>query len=105
MRIHPKLDSVYIPSSDVVTREIEGDLIIVPLVRGIGDLEEDIFTLNETGKEIWISLDKQKKLKQVINDLIGKYPDDPREIEQDVLGFVNELLNRKMLVEVAPGNE
>jgi len=105
MTLHPKLDSIYMPSPDIVTREIQGDLIIVPLVRGIGDLEDDLFTLDETGKEIWRSLDKQKNLQQVVRDLIRKYPDNESEIERDVLGFVTELLKRKMLVEVAAGND
>ena len=33
-------------------REIEGELIIVPLVAGIGDADDELFTLNETGKAI-----------------------------------------------------
>jgi len=39
-------DSVYAVSDDVVAREIEGEIIIVPLVAGIGDLEDELFTLN-----------------------------------------------------------
>jgi hypothetical protein len=31
------LDAIYAPSEDVVAREIEGELIIVPLVAGIGE--------------------------------------------------------------------
>ena len=48
-----KRDAVYAVSDDVVAREIEGEIIIVPLVAGIGDLEDELFTLNETGKAIW----------------------------------------------------
>ena len=47
---------VYKPSDDVVAREIEGEIIIVPLVAGIGDIEDELFTLNETGKAIWDKL-------------------------------------------------
>ena len=44
---------MYVPSEDIVAREIEGELIIVPLAAGIGDMEDELFSLNETGREIW----------------------------------------------------
>ena len=33
------LDTICAPSEDVVAREIEGELITVPLAAGIGDME------------------------------------------------------------------
>lgn len=93
----------YIPSDNIVVREIEGVCIIVPLVRGIGDLEEDIFSLDDEGREIWRRLDGKTTLDQVILALQSMYTDENGVIEKDVLGFIDELLTRKMLVEVAPG--
>ena len=46
------LEKIYSPSEDIVAREIEGELIIVPLVAGIGDMEDELFTMNDTGKAI-----------------------------------------------------
>jgi hypothetical protein len=40
------LDTVCVPSMDVVAREIEGDMVIVPLVAGIGDADDELYTLN-----------------------------------------------------------
>ena len=37
------------PSEDVVAREIEGEFIIVPLAAGIGDMEDELYSLNESG--------------------------------------------------------
>jgi hypothetical protein len=51
------LGKVYRPSEDVVVREIEGEVVIVPLTSGIGDLEDELFTLNETGRAIWSRID------------------------------------------------
>ena len=92
---------VFVPSDDVVAREIEGELIIVPLVAGIGDLEDELFTLNETGKAIWDQLDGKRDLGGVIAALAENYESPPGEIERDVLGLVEELVKRRMLVEVA----
>ncbi|MBI2440283.1 MAG: PqqD family protein [Lentisphaerae bacterium] len=100
MAINIKLDELYAPSEDVVAREIEGELIIVPLVAGIGDLEDELFTLNETGRAIWKRLDGKTSLRQVIQNLAGEYKSAPGEIGKDVLGLVKELLKRRMLVAV-----
>jgi len=98
-----RIDARYKPSENIVVREIEGELIIVPLVRGIGDMEDDIFSLNDEGKEIWKRLDGKSSLRQVSLDLQKKYTANQGTIEQDILGFVTELLSRKMLVEVPAG--
>ena len=81
-------DTVYAVSDDVVAREIEGEIIIVPLVAGIGDLEDELFTLNETGKAIWDKLDGRRSLNEVIAELAAEYQAEPGEIETDVLGLV-----------------
>jgi len=93
-------EAVYAVSEDVVAREIEGEIIIVPLVAGIGDLEDELFTLNETGKAIWAKLDGRRTLNEVISELSAEYQAEPDEIETDVLGLVTELARRKMLVAV-----
>ena len=51
------LDLVCIPSEDVVARIIEGELIIVPLVSGIGDMDDELYSMNGTGRAIWSRLD------------------------------------------------
>jgi hypothetical protein len=88
------------PSEDVVAREIEGELIIVPLVAGIGDMEDELYTMNETGKAIWDRLDGKKKLKDVLGELSTEFEAPEEEIEQDLIGLVNELVQRKILIEV-----
>ena len=86
-----------------MAREIEGELIIVPLVSGIGDMEDELFTLNETGKAIWDRLDGQKSLKLLVEELSTEFEDSGGEIEKDVIGLVGELLKRRMVVAVSGG--
>jgi hypothetical protein len=97
------LDASYVPSEDIVAREIEGELIIVPLVSGIGNMEDELFTLNETGKTIWNKLDSQKSLRDIVEELSTEFEDQGGEIEKDVIGLVGELLKRRMVVEVSGG--
>ena len=94
------LDGLYMPSEDVVARNIEGELIIVPIVAGIGDMEDELFTMNETGKAIWERLDGKKKLKDVLGELCAEFEAPAGEIEKDLIGLVEELVRRKILIEV-----
>ncbi len=92
------LHSVYVPSDNAVVREIEGELIIVPLVSGMADLEDDLFTLNKTGIVIWRRLDGKKNVKEIIEDLSDEFEGSPEEIAEDVIGFLQELQKRKIII-------
>ena len=66
MEIKVDINAAYKASEEVVAREIEGELMIVPLTSGIGDMEDELFTLNETGRAIWSKLDGNKTLKAIV---------------------------------------
>ena len=95
------LNCAYLPSEDLVARDIEGELIIIPLTSGIGDAEDEIYTMNETGRAIWERLDG-RSLGDVAKSLKAEFKAQPEEIEKDVAGLASELLKRRMLVPV-PG--
>jgi len=99
MAVDVSPEKIYVPSQDIVAREIEGEIIIVPLVAGIGDMEDELYTLNETGHAVWKLLDGRKTLEEVAADLSQEF--EGEEILQDVLGFVNELVRRRILVEAS----
>jgi len=97
METHVTLATICAPSDDVVAREIEGDLIIVPLVGGIGDADDELYTLNESGRAIWRQLDGQRTLKDVSEALMAVFEAPQSELESDVLGFAAEMLRRGIL--------
>jgi hypothetical protein len=91
------LGTICAPSQDVVAREIEGEIIIVPLVAGIGDADDELYTLNETGRAIWQQLDGQRTLGEVVSVLTQEFNAPPGELEADVLGFAGEMVHRGIL--------
>lgn len=97
------LSRVFAPSKNVVARKIEDELIIVPIVSGIADAEYELFTLNETGQELWEKLDGVKTLEEIVAELREIFEDSRGEIEKDVMGLTEELLNRGLLSEVSSG--
>jgi len=92
-------DAIYVPSGDIVSRIIEGELIIVPLAAGIGDSEDELFTMNETGRAVWEALDGSRTVKAVCDYLSVRFEAPPEEIHEDLLGLLEELLKRNMVVE------
>ncbi len=97
MEANVTLSTICAPSEDVVAREIEGEIIIVPLVSGIGDAEDELYTLNETGQAIWEKLDGERTLKDVAASLAEQFDTTKEELEHDVLGFATELTRRRIL--------
>ncbi len=99
MRERIDLSRVYGPSDDIVVREIEGEIVIVPLTSGIGDLEDELFTLNETGRAIWARIDGSRPLGAVVKELTKDYDAPESLVRRDVVGILQELLERRMIVE------
>jgi hypothetical protein len=97
METQVTMNTICAPSEDVVVREIEGDIIIVPLVAGIGDADDELYTLNETGQAIWQKLDGQRTLGEVAAALTQEFPSPSEEITADVLGFAGEMTRRGIL--------
>jgi predicted deacylase len=96
-----KRDAVYRPSDDLVAREIDGELVIVPIAAGIGDLEDELYTLNDTARAVWGRLDGRRTVDAVVDELSREYPGSTaEEIGGDVVGLLEELLRRRMVVAV-----
>ncbi len=91
-----KGDVAYTPSDAVVAREIEGEIVIVPLTAGVGDLEDELYSLNETGRDVWRLLDG-RTLDEVVEALRAEYDAPREEIDRDVRGLLDELLSRQIV--------
>jgi len=48
-----------------------------PLAAGIGEAEDELYTLNETGKATWGKLDGVRTLAQIASELAGEYSAPP----------------------------
>lgn len=100
MQSNINLNSVYKPSEDVVARDVHGEFLIIPITSGIADSDEEIFSLNESGRAVWEKLDGKKTLKEVADILALEFDGSVKEIEKDCLGITEELLKRKMIIQL-----
>jgi hypothetical protein len=97
METQVTMDTICMPSEDIVARVIEDDLIIVPLVAGIGDADDELYLLNETGKTIWQKLDGERSLASVSEELANEFLAPAEAIKADVLGFADEMVRRGIM--------
>ncbi|MFH0726894.1 MAG: PqqD family protein [Pseudomonadota bacterium] len=93
-----KLTTCYRVSPDVVAREIEGELVIVPLKSGLGDLDAEMYALSTTGIAVWNKLDGDTPLDDVIKALSAEYGAAYEEVRMDVVELMEELLRKGLAI-------
>ena len=94
-------ESVFAPSEDVVARDIDGEILLIPIASGIGDMEDELYSLNETGRAIWEQLDGISSLEQIVVRLSKEFNAPLEQIRNDVFGLVTELDKRHMLTHIS----
>ena len=92
------LDSEVVISNDVVSRELEGEAVILNLASGT------YFGLDPVGTRIWSLVQEDGSLRRVFEILQQEYDVTPRRLEGDILRLV-EVLCANGLLRVAPLQE
>lgn len=90
-------ETVCVPSENIVSREIEGEIVIVPLVSGIGDADDELYSLNATGIAIWKRLDGTNTLGQIASILAEEFDAEESTIAESVIGFASAMLDHGIL--------
>jgi hypothetical protein len=76
---------------DVVTREIAGETMLVPVKGKLAHLQQ-VFVLEGVGAHIWSQLDGVRSLQEVLDSVLDEY-EVTREVAQaDLLALAGELL-------------
>ena len=90
-------DFTYEPTDMVVAREIEGELIIVPIESGIADLDDALYTFNETGRRIWNLMCCRLSVNKICEQLSEEYDRSEDMIFDDVTDLLQKLLAMKII--------
>jgi len=80
----------YVRSETVVTREVSGETIVVPVRGGVGDLT-GLFTFNEIASGIWRLLSEERTTDEVADWVEANYEVGGEQARADVAGFLEEL--------------
>jgi Coenzyme PQQ synthesis protein D (PqqD) len=92
------IEKKYFCNDDIIVRRIEDEYLMIPISSGIGDMEDEMYTLNETGIVIWEKLSPDKTLETVISEICEEYTAGRKEITKDVIGLIEELFKRKIVL-------
>jgi hypothetical protein len=86
----------YIQNKEVVARQIEGETIIVPIRRGVGDMN-CVYTLNPVGTVLWHFMAKSHSEPEMVERICDEFEVTPGEALNDIQGFLNSLLEEKLI--------
>ena len=84
------LDKCFVKENDLVTRDVAGERIIVPIKGHVGDLE-GVYTLNELGATIWQLITCQTTARELAEAVRNEYDVGAEEAEKDVVDFLRSL--------------
>ena len=91
------LKKVFKKSKEITARDIEGQMIIMPLHRASNDIN-CIYTLNETAAAAWSLINGKNTLGRIKEELFLKFNVDKAVLEKDLKAFIKDLKSIKAIV-------
>jgi len=80
----------HIRSASIVSREIAGETIVVPICRGVGDLDS-VYTFNSVGTYLWRLLAEGRTESELAGSVAGHFAVSQEQALADVQGFLADL--------------
>ena len=77
-------------STAIVSRDVAGETIVVPVCRGVGDLDS-VYTFNIVGRNLWRLLESGQTVAELANWVAANYEVDANQALRDVQNYVAEL--------------
>ncbi len=89
----PQLNDRYRKDANIVSRQIAGEMLLVPIRQKMGDLES-IYTLNDSAARIWDLLDGERTLGEICDQMALEFEVDQAQAGQDLLVLIDQLESR-----------
>jgi hypothetical protein len=74
----------------IVSRDVAGETIVVPICRGVGDLDS-VYTFNPVGRNLWRLLENGQSAEELANWVATHYEVDAKQAFADVQSYLSEL--------------
>ncbi len=84
------MDECFSRDESIVSREIAGEMILVPIRSKIGDVDS-IFTLNEVGAKVWELIDGKTATRKIMDNISKEFEVDSEKLEKDIHNFIDQL--------------
>ena len=93
------MKSIYKKTESVVTREIAGETMLIPITGNLADMQS-LFALDDVSAFIWNMLDGSKSIDEIVSGVTVEYDVPEVKAEEDAVAFLQEL-SEAGLVELA----
>jgi hypothetical protein len=80
----------FLRSSNAVSREIGGEAVVIPICRGVGDMEA-VYTFNSLGSELWKLLEHRCTEEELVSWVLSNYEVTAEQARTDVTAFLEDL--------------
>jgi len=91
------IDSVYrFRNEAFILREVENELVLVPLVNNIVDMT-DVITLNEVATAILQAIDGKTSNNEIIEIIFQKYEIDKDILTKDIFDFIESAVEKRII--------
>ena len=77
-------------STAIVSREVAGETLVVPICKGVGDLDS-VYTFNPVGKGLWQLLERGSTVDELAKWVATHYDVDSKQAFADVQSYLAEL--------------
>lgn len=94
------IQKCYKRAEDVISRVIEGETILLPLISGVGDLDSEMFSLNRTGTIVWEKMNGDSTLNDIIFKISTAFNIPYNQIRKDVIDLSEDLLRKRLIIEI-----
>jgi hypothetical protein len=74
----------------IVSREVAGETIVVPICRGVGDLDS-VYTFNPVGRSLWRLLEQGHSAEELADWVATHYEVNAKQAFADVQSYLAEL--------------
>lgn len=81
---------LHIRNTAIVSRDVAGETIVVPICRGAGDLES-VYMFNPLGRELWLLLAEGRTAEELTNWVAARYGVEAEQAFADVHNYLAEL--------------
>lgn len=86
--------------AEIVSREIAGETILVPIRGKLVDLQQ-IFSVNSVGAHIWRELDGARTLATIRDSVVETFEVEREQADADIQEFVAELMAADLVEEAS----
>lgn len=87
----------FVRNREVVSRQIEGELVIVPIRRGVGDLNS-LYTLNPVGSVLWDYMSEGHTVTEMVERICEEFEVGASQARNDIEAFLDSLLEEKLIL-------